>query len=83
MHKKAQGLEAARLASERDKGIKQAFLVMLRYKALTGALNRFYCLAKEVAHTTKFHSVKDLVIRLGCDYLHELNLRRNAHYSSE
>lgn len=38
-----------------------------------------YWLAKEVvAHTTKFTSLKDLSISLGCDYLHELNIGRNA-----
>ena len=43
-----------------------------------------YWLAKEeVAHTTKFNSLKDLVISLGCDYLRELSLGRNAQYSSE
>ena len=43
-----------------------------------------YWLAKqEVAHTTKFSSLKDLAIELGCDYLRELNLGRNAQYSSE
>ena len=40
-----------------------------------------YWLAKEeVAHTTKFNSLKDLEIS---DYLRELSLGRNAQYSSE
>lgn len=34
-------------------------------------------------HTTKFNSLKDLTITLGCDYLRKLNLGRNAQYSSE
>ena len=43
-----------------------------------------YWLAKqEVAHTTKFTSLKDLAIQLGCDYLNELSLGRNAQYTSE
>ena len=66
--------------------IRQAFSsrVTLQRKALIGALNLIYWLAKqEVAHTTKFNSLKDLAIQLGCDYLRELSLGRNAQYSSE
>lgn len=86
MHKSAQQLEATRLASERDGGIRQAFCsrVVVQRKALIGALHLLYWLAKEeVAHTTKFNSLKDLAVKLGCDYLRELNLGRNAQYSSE
>ena len=86
MHKEAEELEAARLASQRNGGIKQAFSarVVVQRKALIGALQLMYWLAKEeVAHTTKFNSLKDLAIRLGCDYLRELSLGRNAQYSSE
>ena len=57
---------------------------MVQRKASIGALNLMYWLAKqEVAHTTKFNSLKDLAIQLGCDYLRELSLGRNAQYSSE
>ena len=44
-----------------------------------------YWLAKqEVAHTTKFASLKDLAIQLGYDYLNELSsLGRNAQYTIE
>lgn len=43
-----------------------------------------YWLAKEeIAHTTKFNSLKDLIISLGCDYLRDLSLGRNAQYSRE
>ena len=57
---------------------------MVQRKTLIGALNLMYWLAKqEVAHTTKFSSLKDLAIQLGCDYLRELNIGRNAQYSSE
>jgi len=86
MHKQAQQLEATRVASERDGGIRQAFSsrVVAQRKALVGALRVLYWLAKEeVAHTTKFTSLKDLSISLGCDYLHELNVGRNAQYTSE
>ena len=86
MHKAAQQLEAIRLAFERDGGIRQAFssCVVVKRKALIGALHLLYWLAKEeVAHTTKFNSLKDLSIKLGCDYLRELNLGRNVQYSSE
>ena len=86
MYKEVEQLEAARLASQRDGGIRQAFStrVMVQRKALIGVLNLMYWLAKqEVAHTTKFNSLKDLAIQLGCDYLHEFSLGRNAQYSSE
>ena len=57
---------------------------MIQRKALIGALKLMYWLAKqEVAHTTMFTSLKDLAIQLGCDYLNELSLGRNAHYTSE
>ena len=76
MHKEAQQLEATRLASEKDGRIRQAFShrVVVQRKALVGALKLLYWLAKEeVAHTTKFNSLKELAIQLGCDYLRELN----------
>ena len=66
MHKEAAELEAARLASRRNGGIKQAFsaCVVVQRNALIGALQLMYWLAKEeVAHTTKFNS---LAIRFGC-----------------
>ena len=34
-------------------------------------------------HTTKFNSLKEVAILLQCEYFHELNLGRNAQYSSE
>ena len=86
MHQEAEMLEATKLASQKDGGIRQAFSarVTIQRKALIGALHLMYWLAKEeVAHTTKFNSLKDLVISLGCDYLRELSLGRNAQYSSE
>ena len=86
MHKEAEELEATRLASQKDGGLRQAFSsrVMIQRKALIGALNLMYWLAKqEVAHTTKFNSLKDLAIQLGYDYLHKLSLGRNTQYPSE
>ena len=42
-----------------------------------------YWLAKqEVAHASKFNSLKDLTIQLGCEYVRELSLGINAQYSS-
>ena len=44
MHKEAEELEATRLASQKDGGLRQAFSsrVMLQRKALIGALNLMY-----------------------------------------
>ena len=86
MHKNAEVFEAQRLASWRDGGIAQAFSsrVLINRKALIGAIKMMYWLAKEeIAHTTKFSSLMDLSIQLGSDYLRELNLGRNAHYTNE
>ena len=43
----------------------------------------YWLVKEEVAHTTKFNSLKELAIKLGCDYLRELSLGRNAQYTSE
>ena len=86
MHREAQELESTRLASERDGGIRQAFSsrVLVHRKAIIGTFHLLYWLAKEeIAHTTKFNSLKDLAIRLGCDYLRELVRGKNAQYSSD
>ena len=83
IHKEAEEL---RLSAERDGGIRQVFStqVALNRKALIGALRIMYCLAKEeIPHTTKFNSLKELAIYLGCVYLNELCLGRNAQYTSE
>ena len=37
---------------------------------------------EEVAHTTKYESLLDLVISLGCNYLKELHVADNATYRS-
>ena len=86
MHKEAQQVEVTRLAPKKDGGIRTAFSsrIAVQRKALIGALRIMYWLVKEeVAHTTKFNSLKDLSILLGCDYLQELNVGRNAQYTSE
>ena len=86
MHKDAEVLKVQRLASQRDGGIAQAFSahVLINRKALIGALKMMYWLAKEeIAHTTKFSSLMDPSVQLGSDYLCELSLGRNAHYTSE
>ena len=42
-----------------------------------------YCLAKEeLSLTTKYESLLDLAMHLGCDYLKELEVGGNAHYRS-
>ena len=86
MHQDAEAREAERLALQCDGGITQTFSahMMIDRKALIGALQMMYWLAKEeIAHTTKFASLMDLSITLGSDYLKELNLGRNAHYTGE
>lgn len=51
---------------------------------LIGALKIMHWLAKEeVSHTTKCSSLMDLAIDLGSDYHRDLNLRKNAHYTSD
>ena len=86
MHSKSQRRECLRLASERNGGIRQAFSarVVVNRKALIGSLQILYWLVREeIAHTTTFVSLRDLAIHLDCDYLRDLNLGGNAHYSSE
>ena len=63
----------------------QAFAsrLVVQRKVLIGALHLLYWLAKEVAHTTNFNSLNEVAILLGCDYLRELNIGRNAQYSNE
>ena len=74
MHQEREELETTRLVSRKDGGIRQAFSarITVQRKALLGALKLTYWLAKqEVAHTTKFSSLKDLAIKLGWDYLRQ------------
>ena len=43
----------------------------------------YWLAKKEIAHTTKFSSLMDLSIQIWSDYHRELNLGRNAQYTSE
>ncbi len=86
MHKEAEEMEATRLASKKDGGISQVMSVrvLARRKAIIGAFQMMYWLAKEeIPHTTHFSFLKDLVVRLGWDYMRDLFVRRNAQYTSE
>ena len=85
MHCKAVEKEALLKQSTRDGGIARAFekQITARRNAAVGAMKIIYWLAKEeVAHTTKYKSLLDLAISLGCDYLKELNVGANATYRS-
>ena len=60
-------------------------IVALKRKTVLGAMKILYWLSKnEAAHFTKFESLKELelCIELGCTYLKELNVGRNATYNS-
>ena len=86
MHKDAVGMETSRESITRHGGIEASFqrTVTLQKQAVMGAMKCMYWLVKEeVAHTTKFASLLDLVIDLGCSYMKELNVGGNAHYTSE
>ena len=85
MHLAALEKERLAIVAAGDGGIAQAFertVSMLRL-ALSGSLQILYWLAQnEVAHFTKFESLRTLCCDLGCDYFKELNLGHNANYSS-
>ena len=85
MHREAIEKETLRKQSSRDGGIARAFerQITAQRKAVVGAIKVMYWLAKEeVAHTTKYESLLDLAISLGCTYLKELNVADNANYRS-
>lgn len=57
--------------------------VSLQRQAVIGAMKCLYWLAKEeTAHHTKFKSLINLGKSLGCSYLSELEIAKNATYSS-
>jgi hypothetical protein len=61
---------------DRDGGIRMAFErppgIAAQRVAVKGAMKVVYWLCKEeVAHTTKYESLIDLVISLGCTYVEE------------
>ncbi len=73
MHKEAEEMEATRLASKKDGGIRQVMSARVLAQRKAGALQKMYWLAKEeIPHTTNFSSLKALVVRLGCDYMRDL-----------
>lgn len=50
---------------------------------MVDAMKVLYWLAKEeVAHTTKYESLSNLAISLGCNYLKKLHVGENATYRS-
>ena len=57
--------------------------IAVRTVAVQGALKVVYWLCKEVVHTTKYESLIDLAINLGCTYLEELNISARAKYRSK
>lgn len=85
MHREAIQKETLRRQSSHDGGIARAFerQVIAHRKAVVGAMKVIYWLAKEeVAHTTKYESLLDLAMSLGCNYLKELHVADNATYRS-
>ena len=58
--------------------------IAMQRVAVQGAVKVVYWLCKEeVAHTTKYESLIDLEIILGCTYLEELNVSARANYRSK
>ena len=85
MHSQAVENKVLLKQSARHGGIARAFekQVTTQQNAVVGAMKVVYWLAKEeVAHTTKYESLLDLAINLGCTYLKELHVADNAHYRS-
>ena len=90
-HQKSQ-IHIESVRAERDKvessssgGIVAAFSqqVNLQRLAVVGALKIIYWLVKEeIAHHTKYESLLQLAVSLNCDYLRELIVSGNAHYTS-
>ena len=57
---------------------------LVHREALIGALKIVYWLAKEdIAIATKYDSLVNLVKSLGCSYLNDLSIGRNATYTSK
>ena len=86
MHKSAMMQEHDRLASQQGGGIEQAFskAISIEKKAALGAMKCLYWLAKnEIAHTTRYVPLLELVRSLGCSYFDSLQVGGNATYTSE
>lgn len=85
MHATAVERERLAIVSTSDGGIAQAFqsTVSLQKKAISGSMWILRWLAKEeVAHVTKFDSLRQLCMDLGCDYFRKLNTCGNTKYNS-
>ena len=82
-HMDAAQVEAIAIAARHSGGVRSVMedQVCLQCQAVKGALKCIYWLAKEeTAHYTP--SLLKLGKFLGCSYLHELDVAKNAHYSS-
>ena len=85
MHQDAVDRELTVSQSQRDGGIRMAFEqgIAAHRNAVIGAMKVIYWLCKEeVAHTTKYESLLDLAISLGCTYLEKLSVSARANYRS-
>ena len=86
MHKSAVLQEHERLASQPNGGIVHAFseAISMESKPIVGATKCLYWLAKhEIAHTTKYVPLLELVQDLRCSYFDKLRVGGNTTYTSE
>ena len=84
-HRDAVKAEAMAVAAKRSCGIRACMeeQIMLQQQAVRGALKSLYWLAKQgIPHHTKFGSFIELEKSLGCLYLNELEVGRNACFTS-
>ena len=84
-HLRSVEAERTRVGALRSGGIAAAFeqQFSLQRQAVIGALKVVYWLVKEeMAHHTKYESLLQLAVSLGCSYINELNVGGNAHYTS-
>ena len=86
MHAAAVHMEQERLAAESSGGIREAMrgVVQAERMAVIAAMKSLYWLAKnEVAHTTKYQPLLQLLLNLNCLFVESLRLGANATYTSE
>ena len=86
MHAAAVHMEQERLAAESSGGIREAMrgVVQAERMAVIAAMKSLYWLAKnEVAHTTKYQPLLQLLLNLNCPFVESLRLGANATYTSE
>ena len=84
-HQDALRAESITVVARRSGGIAASMeqQVSLQRQAVRGALKCIYWLVKEeIAHHTKFGTLLELVKSLGCAYFSELEVGRNARYTS-